>query len=44
MTIPEPILIKLITPQRGPMTTRLPGKSARTNAALIAGVKARDGK
>ena len=42
--IPEPILIKLITPQPGKMTTRLPGKSARVNAALIAGLKEKGGK
>lgn len=35
MSISEPLLEKLATPQRGPMTTRLPGLFAKMNAALI---------
>lgn len=35
----EVMLMKLITPRRGRMDTRLPSRFARTNAALIAGLK-----
>jgi hypothetical protein len=39
MTLSIEQLEKLATPKPGPITSRLPGKFARTNAALIAGVK-----
>lgn len=38
MTLTNDALVKLTTPKPGPHTTRLPGKAARTNAALIASV------
>lgn len=37
MSLSDDALEKLTTPKPGPITTRLPGKFARTNAALIAG-------
>jgi len=37
----EAMLMKLITPRRGPMLTHLPSRYARTNVALIAYVKAK---
>lgn len=40
MTLTTETLEKLVTPKPGRHTTRLPTKSARTNAALIAAVKA----
>lgn len=40
MTLTDALLTKLVTPKPGPHTTKLPRKSARTNAALIAGIKA----
>jgi hypothetical protein len=39
MTLSNEQLEKLASPKPGPITSRLPGKFARTNAALIAGVK-----
>lgn len=44
MTLTNSILQQLITPKQGRHTTRLPGKSARTNAGLIAFVKAKESK
>lgn len=41
MTLSNDTLEKLTTPKPGPITSRLPGKFARTNAALIAGLKKR---
>ena len=38
MTLTNETLIKLTAPKPGPHTTRLPGKAARTNAALIAAI------
>lgn len=38
MTLTLSMLEKLATPKPGYMTTRLPTKSAKTNAALIAGL------
>ena len=35
------VLQKLTEPKPGPITSRLPGKFARTNAALIADLKKR---
>lgn len=37
----ETTLIRLITPRRGSMATRLPTRFAKANAALIAYVKGR---
>lgn len=39
MTLSEQMLQKLVTPKPGYMTTRLPTKSAKTNASLIASLK-----
>lgn len=44
MTLTNETLAKLVTPKPGPMTSRLPGKLARTNASLIASVKAQEGR
>lgn len=40
--ISETMLEKLATPKPGRMTTRLPTRFAKTNAALIASVKAEE--
>ncbi len=37
----EQMLKILVTPKPGYMTTRLPTKSAKTNAALVAAIKRR---
>lgn len=42
MTLTDQICIAITTPKPGPITTRLPGKFARTNAALIASVKKKE--
>lgn len=45
MTLTTDALAKLATPKPGKLTSRLPSKFARTNAALIAGVvKAEEAK
>ena len=42
MTLTNDMLEKLATPKPGYMTTRLPTKSAKTNASLIASLKAKE--
>jgi len=44
MTLTNDVLQQLATPKPGPMGTRLPTKLAKTNAGLIAFVKAKESK
>lgn len=42
MALSDKMLEQLVTPKQGHMTTRLPTKCAKTNAALIASVKKKE--
>jgi hypothetical protein len=42
MALSEKMLEQLVTPKQGHMTTRLPTKCAKTNAAIIAELKKKE--